>query len=162
MDDDDKRSSINEMHLDTPSTTEAPTGVGGRHKQSQPPVGVGGYLDICNISDFSFTATIRKVDPRLQELKDMGIGNTWLRIAEVVGFEAFMGIWMILGEDESIRIRMPPFSKYQRFQRNQLIKRMADEGLRREQIKKNIKKILCEDVSLRHIERICAKSKIKQ
>ena len=163
MHDDDKRNSNKEMHLVKPSSKKDELGVGGRHKQSQPTSEVGRYLDICKISDFAFTATIRKIDPRLETLRDMGIGSTWLRIAEVVGYEAFMGIWMILGEEKDyVRVRMPAYSKYLRYQRNQLIKKLSGEGLRSDQIKKYIKRNLCEDVSIRHIDRICFKSKIKR
>ena len=159
MIDNEKRSTDKDMPLGT-ALTRTTEGVGARHKQTVPDITIGGYLDICSISDSAFTAKIRKIDPRLQQLREMGIGKTWLRVADVVGFEAFMGIWMILGEDESIRIRIPPYSKFRRYQRNQLIKDLSEKGLRCDQIKKFIKKQLCEDVSIRHIDRICAKGKI--
>jgi len=162
MSDDEKRSTDKEVHLVNSNNKPCTQGVGGRHRESQSPFEVGGYLDICNISDFDFTATIRKNDPRIKQLIEMGIGKEWVRYASIAGYEAFIALWVVIGKDESVRVRMPPFSKFRRFQRNQLIKQLSAEGLRTDQIKKHIKKHLCEDVSLRHIDRICAKSKIKK
>lgn len=162
MPDDEKRNSLPGMISTPPGDNNAQGGVGARHKASQPPVGVGEYLDICSISDSDFTASIRKNDPRIKSLRDMKIGATWVRIAEEIGFEAFMGLWKILGQDESTRIRMPPYTKWARYQRNLLIKQLASDGYRSDQIKQRVKRELCEDVSLRHIARILEKSKVKQ
>ena len=160
MSDDDKRSSDNEIDTQPLDALADQVGVGARHKESQPPIDVGRYLDICKICDSDFTEILRKTDPRIEQLRDMGIGKIWIRFATVAGYEAFMALWVIIGKDESIRIRMPPFSKYKRFQRNQRIRELFELGVRRELIKKDIKKTLCEDVSLRHIDRLCAKCKV--
>jgi len=162
MPDDEKRNSVHGMISTAPGGSDDQTGVGARHRESQPPAGVGGYLDICSISDSGFMANLRKNDPRIKSLRDMKIGTTWIEIAEDIGFENFMAVWRRLGQDESTRIRMPPYTKWVRYQRNQFIKQLASEGYRSEQIKRRVKRELCEDVSLRHIARILEKSKVKR
>jgi len=163
MNDDDKRSSNKEVHLVKPSSKTDQLGVGGRHKQSQPSFEVGGYLDICNISDFDFLASTRKSDPRIKALHDMYVGEEWIQFAEIVGYESFMVLWMKFGEENNSKcLYVPTLSKYVRYQRNLLILKLFDEGYRSNQIKKHIKRELCEDISIRHIDRICLKSKMKR
>jgi len=162
MSDNEKRSTDKEIHLVPPLTSSNAAGVGARHSDSLPLDGVGGYLDICSISRSSLLAELRKNDSRLQDLKDMGLSHHLLKIAEAIGYEAFITLWLMVGGEEPIRMRMPPISKYRRFQRNRLIKKLAAEGMRRSQIKKYIKKNLCEDVTRRHIDRLCSKFKVNQ
>ena len=157
----ESRSSNNEMTAVTPGTGR-PDGAGARHEPITPPDWGGEYLDICDISDFDFTAKIRKNDPRIKALRDMGIGEKWLRIADTIGYESFMAVWKILSEDDINKVRVPKFSTYQRFYRNQIIKWLISNGMRYDQIRKYIKKNLREDVSLRHIYRIGDKVKVSK
>jgi hypothetical protein len=63
----------------------------------------------------------------------MALPRVWLRVAETIGYEPFMHLWRVLCSDESVqndrqRVRVPLFSKYTRFQRNQVIRRLHEEG----------------------------------
>ena len=121
MQDNEKRSSDELI----PGSDHHQARVGGRHKQRPWSLEGGGYPDICSISAVDFTAKVRKSDPRLQELREVGVSEKWVDLACIIGFEAFIGVWMYLGGDESYRIRGPPYSKYAKFRRNQLIRRLA-------------------------------------
>ncbi|MBF0453652.1 MAG: hypothetical protein HQL72_02405 [Magnetococcales bacterium] len=105
-------------------------GVGGRQEDTSSPLRGGGYQDIC---------TILKPDPgndpRIRELKQLGLNPCWIEIAETVGYEDFLKIWRILdrknlhtGGRENSRITIPLFSRLVRQQRNQVLRTMAAEG----------------------------------
>ena len=158
MSDNEKRSSDDLI----PGPIDERQGVGGRHRESTRPQEGGGYPDICSISGSDFTARIRKTDPRLQELRDMGIGETWLEIAELIGFESFVVMWMHLGGETSVRIRIPPYSKYLKFLRNELIRQLSRDGETVHNIRRRVRSDLREDVSERHIARIISGDKIRQ
>lgn len=59
----------------------------------------------------------------------MGLSGKWLEIARRVGVEMWIDIWKILDREnlhaesgtDPIRVKVPRFSRLQRYQRNQLI-----------------------------------------
>jgi len=163
---DKKRSSFDGMMVDQVDTGDRTGGVGGRHRDRGTPTGGGGYLDICSESETAFMEM--RDDPRLRELADMGLGSMWLRVADAVGVDNFMRVWLILDEKnmevppglrDQARIRIPLFSRYLRFQRNKLITSLSADHSPVE-IQKIIKASLCEDVSTTHISRIIKKNKV--
>ena len=104
-------------------------------------------------------------DPRLDELKRMGLPRWFLRAAEELGTDAALAFWRILDgdpgnwhNDTTLRVRLRPYRSYLRFQRNRFIEALAAQGLRPDEIRVRLRRQLGEDVSHRHITRL-AKSR---
>jgi hypothetical protein len=95
----------------------------------------------------------------------MGLRQVWLRVAARIGVDAFLDLWAIVDQAEcaipsgSLRIDMPRFSRYLRYQRNRLIETWVERGMSREQIRAAIRDELREDLSQRHIDRIIARAR---
>lgn len=147
--------------MDHDDGTPTPPGVGGRQPARTSSARGGGYLDICSSRNSRLRKSAR--DPRLEELAQIGLDARWLRIADVVGVDQFLEVWQILdeenidlppGEREPTRIRVPLFAGWMRLQRNKLVQALADEGRRPPEIRRIIRRTLCESLSERHITRI--------
>lgn len=164
----DKRSPTIRMKA---TDTRSP-GVGGRQADTHPLSGGGGYQDICIESVFSKKILKKSEDPRINELREIGLGHKWLQMAEAIGFDNFMTVWSILDEEninnggvtcERIRMWVPAFKRYLRYQRNRyIIARASDNDARPEKIQKEINKLLGEQLSLAHIKRIMDKVNISE
>lgn len=134
-------------------------GVGARQKYRCIPGKGGGYLDICTDSEVGSSVQLR-------ELKMMGISKTWLNVAEEVGISAFLKVWQVLDQqaeqgaeiNSSIRVTVPQFDKYVRYQRNQVIRTMAREGKSSVDIQKHLRRKLNIDIHIRTIQRIMKQS----
>ena len=165
----EKRSSNNKTKRTATQQRDIHKGVGGRRIEKAPGAGGGGYLDICKKSGAAFHVA-GDGDPRLQELMEMGLGALWIRVAHCIGVDRFLTVWEILDEENSnappglrdqVRLRVPLFSRFMRYQRNKLILSLEGEGLPPSEIQRVIKRELCEEVTTRHISRIIEKHKIK-
>lgn len=138
-----------------------PQRVGGRQAGSPPAGGGGGYLGTYTGSNFAGAAPVTR-DPRVDELRVMGLPAVWIRIAETIGFDPFLAAWRILDAEASVRSNktemiqplLRPFRSYLRFQRNRYIEALAGRGLQPREIQEAIKRDLCERVSIRHVSRI--------
>lgn len=135
-------------------------GVGARHRPRAASGGRGGYLKNCGPQNFQIADEPPK-DPRFDDLEKIGIPGAWLRLAHRVGFDAFLDVWRMISDDESIRHdgghRMPKlreFSAYLRYQRNQYIRSLAASGLQPDEIHKLVRKNLREQLSIRHIQEL--------
>lgn len=133
-------------------------GVGGRQATSPLAGRGGGYPGICTASNFE-NCTAR--DPRLDELVVMGQPAYLIRVAEGIGFDAYMVMWRILDAELSIRtdegaiaLRLRPFRSYLRFQRNRYIEALCGAGLEVREIQLAVRKRLSEHISIRHISRL--------
>lgn len=136
-------------------------GVGGRQGNSPIPSQGGGYPNICNFLNFQPADDQKKIDPRLTELKKIGLRQGWIRVAEEIGFDAFLRVWRILDADPEsyssrgrLEIPLREYSTYLRFQRNRYIETLSDMGLDATNIRERLKDQLREKMSLRHISRI--------
>ncbi|AXF84310.1 hypothetical protein DTO96_100004 [Ephemeroptericola cinctiostellae] len=126
--------------------------VGVRHTLPTPSPQGGEYL---HVYPFFKLETGRKKtrDPRLQELRDIGIHHTWQKVADAIGFDNFLVMWRILDAEESLHnerkglaFTLRRYRSYQRYQRDRLIAALEKKGLTRLQIKKRIAEGLCEKV----------------
>lgn len=149
---------IDKMEVDSVSQA---VGVGGRQGDSVRPPGGGGYLDICTVLNFAPPGEQKKRDPRMEELKKMGLQQSWLRVAEEIGVDAFLRTWRILDGDpgnygDSGRLKIPlrRYSSYLKFQRNRYIETLMQANCSAQEIRERLKRQLCEQISLRHISRI--------
>lgn len=100
-------------------------------------------------------------DPRLAELREMGLGHRWLVLASAIGYDNFIIAWQILDDDEQWRqdsrgrIVVPRFSRFLRYQRNRYIKALsAEENASGKQIAKKVKAETGESLSEAHIHRL--------
>ena len=138
---------------------ERAEGVGGWHKETPPPQGGGGYLDYCIISEHPCKGSR---DARLDELRSVGLGPTWILVAERIGFDAFVVLWQTLHESTaeaqtgSIRVRIPGFGAWLRFQRNCYIRALAAEGWSSQEISGMVYSAMKMQVSERQIDRVVA------
>lgn len=143
-------------------------GVGAR----QPPPGLhpggGGYQGVCMGSKFE-----KKIgeaeknaahDPRLDELRAMGLQRAWVAAAEAVGVDAVLAVWRILDADPSssydgttLRVPLRAWRTYLRYQRNRYIDSLRDLGLRPHEIQRRLQQQLGERVSISHIKRLAAR-----
>lgn len=134
-------------------------GVGGRPGTARTYPGGGGYQGSRITSNFEIK--VGDIDPRLDELRMMGLQMRWLRIAEEVGVDALLAMWRILDSDPSVRTdkgdlecTLRPYSSYLRFNRNRYIESLVGQGYGVRQIQELVKANLCEVISIRHISRI--------
>jgi len=133
----DKRSSANQ----TAQLDLFEGGVGARQGLGDGLALGGEYLNNCDSSNFSNPAPApdfekKRRDPRFSELERIGLPRVWLRIAERVGFDAWLDIWRMVSDDESVRhdggARLPKlrcYSAYSRYQRNRYIEALATQGM---------------------------------
>ncbi len=92
----------------------------------------------------------------------MGLAAVWIRVAETIGFDAFIAAWRIFDAEASVRSNrtemlqplLRPYRSYLRFQRNRYIEALCAGGMQPKEIQEAVKRDLCEKVSLRHISRI--------
>lgn len=151
-------------------------GVGARHAPSPPSPTGGGYLDVCTAVDFqkkargaekSGAGAANDADPRLDELRRMGLQRVWINVAAAIGVDAFLAAWRVLDadpstqhNDTSLRISLRVYRSYLRFQRNRYIEALAVEGVQPPEIRRRLERQLREQVSLRHISRIAGAAKL--
>ena len=134
-------------------------GVGARQEYRHPSGEGGGYLNICTDSEVSLSVQLR-------ELAMMGVSKTWLNVAEEVGVSTFLKVWQVLDQqaeqgaeiNSSIRVTVPQFDRYFRYQRNQVIRTMAREGKSSSDIQKHLRRKLNIDITIRTIQRIMKQS----
>lgn len=131
-------------------------GVGARHGPGATALSGGGYLDICNDFGAALPAS-PSADPRLDELRRIGLPRVWLAVAIQVGFDAFMSLWLVLMReghvDDRNRVVVPNYSRYLRFQRNQLIRELDEEGHTADQIRREVKRLTGQDLDITHVRR---------
>lgn len=72
-------------------------------------------------------------DPRVEELRQMGLRPPWIAVADSIGFEPFIQFWQTLSANQDMldgrnRVTMPSIQVYLRFLRNHLIRTLAASG----------------------------------
>lgn len=137
-----------------------PAGVGGRHGSAGPAGRGGGYQGSC--TEFNVDGVKKNcADPRIDELRTMGLPLVWIKIAETIGFESFLSMWRTLDDEPALRtdkgdlaVTLRSFRSYLRFQRNRYIEEMWRTGTGITEIQAKIYSELCEKISRRHISRL--------
>lgn len=134
-----------------------PTG-GGSAKASGPAKHGGGYQDVCTKTGACVRAPAAPADPRVLELRRVGLPQPWPRVAAVIGFDAFMTLWQALATVDVAgsrdRVVMPKLATYMRYQRNQLMRSLAADGLSIDEIRQHVSTITSDVPSPSHIRRI--------
>jgi len=108
--------------------------VGARHKRMDRRAGGVGYLDIYTKLESPIQKN-RARDPRIMQLKKMGLDWRWITIAERIGFDSFVETWALISDlfedDRSyVRASIPHVKKLIRFQRDMLIRQLHADGLK--------------------------------
>ena len=146
-----------------PHTHHATTaqGVGGRQNDPCPPVRGGGYQNICAVLNFLPDMEQKKRDPRLNELREMGLQSEWLDVVEIIGVDAFLKIWRVLDRnqasiDNNGRLLVPlrRYSTFMRYQRNRYIETLNNAGIPYAEIREKLSSQLGEKISINHISRV--------
>lgn len=142
-------------------------GVGARQEEAPHPTVGGGYQDVCTGMKFEKKSTTEKIDrrdPRLDDLRIMGLQRPWLLVAEEIGVDAMLAAWRILDADPSssydgttLRVPLRSWRTYLRYQRNRYIDSLRNHGLAPQEIQKRLQRQLGERVSISHIKRLAAK-----
>ena len=140
-----------------------PPGWGVGNDPTPSPQEGGGYLSVCAPFEFLLPAGLKKNsrDPRIDELAAMGLRQTFIDIAEAIGFDNFMTVWKIFDADPAfldqdpsgLRIRMPLYRAWERYQRNRYMEALFHAGLSVEEVRSRVKKYLRENLTKRHVSR---------
>lgn len=104
-------------------------------------------------------------DPRIDDLRAIGVLPEWVRAAEEIGVDAVLTIWRIMDASPSalahggasLRVSLPLYRTFLRYQRNRYIETLRDDGLSPHQIRARLQRQFGERLSLSHIRRICAR-----
>ncbi|MTI15218.1 hypothetical protein E1189_19670 [Sansalvadorimonas verongulae] len=98
----------------------------------------------------------------LAELARMGVSRTWQRVAAVIGVEAFLEMWQILDQshdqeaelNSSIRVTVPRYERFLRYQRNLVIRTLANQGSSPAVIQEYLRAEMNIHISLRTVQRV--------
>lgn len=99
----------------------------------------------------------------MRELAEIGLSATWLSVAQLLGYDAFVEMWRQLSsdpalrnDDDQIELRLRPIRALERYQRNRYIATLVQAGIKPSQIHELVRSDLGERLSLRHIKRLAA------
>ena len=148
-------------------------GVGARQTNPSASAAGGGYLEIYTFSEFGFRpseknrAAAPEKDPRLQQLREIGLNHIWQEVAGAIGYDNFIKMWQILdGHDEirrpdgAILTALRAYRAQKRYQRDRfgvLIKRKFGNAAAVERVERQ----MCEKVGSSHISRVAQRVKIE-
>src|SRR5688500_7812300 len=73
-------------------------GVGGRQEDRAPAARGGGAPPSCSTPEVPVgpAGAAGARDPRVEELRRMGIRPEWIKVADAIGFESFVAAWQVL------------------------------------------------------------------
>ena len=126
------------------------TGAGVRRSHDHPPRRGGGYLK--NYTIFQpLNQKTNFVDPRLDELRKMGLSAAWQRVASEIGFDNFLKMWRVLDSESKFQderygllMNLRRYSSYLRYQRATYILNCHKKGLNYEQTTQKTNVAFCE------------------
>ena len=132
---------------------------GGSASNPRPAQHGGGYQHICTKTGPALgAAPSPAADPRLKELRRVGLPQPWPRVAALLGYDDFMRLWQALATVDNLggrdRVVWPKLSTYLRYQRNLFMRTLAADGHSVEQIRDQLGAITSDVPSLSHIKRL--------
>lgn len=148
--------------------TDTPTiGVGVRHSPTSTTSQGGGYLQ--NYTVFKPLDKKNERDPRLDELRQIGLHHTWQKIAEEIGFDNFLKMWRTLDSETQCQdarygllINLRRYKSYERYQRNCYILSCVSAGLKKTEISLKTSNAFREKIDKRYILNLVNRYKIKR
>jgi hypothetical protein len=139
--------------------------VGGRQPGLRLAPRGGGYQDICTASGPAFGSPppgAAADDPRIAELRRVGLPRIWITAAQAIGYDAFMVLWRVLMSaghvDDRCRVVVPNYARYVRYQRNQLIRQLVADGFDVDEIRERVAGATGETLTESHIRRAAARA----
>ncbi|OQS32484.1 hypothetical protein [Chromobacterium haemolyticum] len=150
-----------QVGLSTPSQQmRVNINTGGRQGETQPATGGGGYLNVYTPYELPDGKKIAR-DPRLDDLRAMGMHHTWQRVAAEIGMDAFLAMWRILDAEEQfqhpkggLELTLRRYRSFLMFQRNRFICQLAGAGLTNDEIRQRLDVGLCEKLENSRINNI--------
>lgn len=148
--------------------------VGARQPSPAAPAPGGGYPEIYTFSEPALrpsenrAVTAPEKDPRLQQLREIGLNHIWQKVAAEIGYDNFLRMWQILDSYEEIKrpdggilVTLRAYRSQQRYQRDRfgvLVKKQygPSEAVRR------VAEQMCEKVGGSHISRVQERFKIER
>lgn len=132
---------------------------GGSAKRPRRAPHGGGYQDVCTKTGAAVGARPPAApDPRLAELRRVGLPQPWPRVAALLGYDDFMRLWQAMTTVDNLgdrdRVVWPKLSTYLRYQRNLYMRSLAADGLTVEQIRDQLHALSSDVPSLSHIKRL--------
>lgn len=138
-----------------------PVGVGGRQGNPHRPSEGGGYLQTCTDSKFSPYGAEKMRDPRMEELKAMGLHWAWLKVAEEIGVDAFLAMWRVMDKVEQfqderghLEFSLRRYKSFGRYQRNLFVRQLHAHGAGAVDIRRRIEVQMGETLTKSTILRI--------
>lgn len=150
-------------------------GVGARQPSLFPPPQGGGYLKIYTFSETALrpSENVRRRfpscpkisaeqnDPRLQQLREIGLNHIWLRVAKEIGYDNFVKMWRILDEYDEIKkehgaisTNIRAYRAQQRYQRDRFFILAKHHSGKVKSARQKTQKQMCETVGISHISRV--------
>ena len=140
---------------------QQPLGVGARSGASAAPPQGGGYLNTYRFCELEKQAAAKKIDPRLLQLREIGLNATMQKIAAEIGVDNFLRMWSILDADEALRsdsgalvVRLRSFKAWQRNERIRFVKALAHDGQCDKSIQKRVANQFDENLHPTYISRL--------
>lgn len=141
------RNTNQQIPAEPPTQAQPHPGVGGRHQEPPPASQGGGYQTICNVSGGPLSAKAAAAgDPRLRELRGMGMHPLWIIAAAEIGWDNFVRLWEAFSANTDMldgrnRITLPSIETYRRFLRNEAIRDMLRAGAGPEAICETLREV---------------------
>ncbi len=160
----EKRSSAGEIENAGGGESTCLGRVGARHGGIGLSGGGGGYLNIFTGSNFEEkNGGAKKIDPRMDELREMGMQRFWLAAAERFGVDWLLEFWRMadadieISQNGMVSMAFRPYRSYLRYQRNRYIEELVGRGIGPDEIRALLIQQLGEKISKRHILRLVQK-----
>lgn len=158
----EKRSQTTGIAQDDSVADRTVYGVGGRQGLTAGLGRGGGYLDAYPVSELPDEAKKNRArDPRLDELRAMGMHHCWQKVAAEIGMDAFLAMWRILDSEEQWRhpkggleLTLRRYRSYEHHQRDAYIKQLANIGLSALDVRKRLTDALGVSLEVKRIKEV--------
>lgn len=125
--------------------------------------------EACRTAKASAKKTTAGGDPRLGELAAIGLSETWLSVARLIGYDHFVRLWGEWSANLSLRNRhnlielhLRQYSAFERYQRNRYIETLVAAGLPPREVYQMVSTQLGEKLSRRHVQRLIAPARVRK
>lgn len=86
----------------------------------------------------------------------------------MIGVENFFAMWKylssrpeLINDDNQIEIQMRRFASYLKYQRNRYIETLVRSGLRPTEVRQVIRRDLGENLTVRHVQKLCRNARLR-
>lgn len=147
------------------SVQASSSGVGARREDPPGPPQGGGYLTTCSAQNFGLSGLPKNFapDPRIADLRAMGLAQVWLDVVAAIGVDAFLALWRIVDahpanwhDSGTLRMSIRRYKSFLRSQRNRYIEALGRSrpALSIEEIRRRVNIAFGENLSTNHLSDI--------